>query len=301
VCASSGILTPRTWFPAGDDELAAIAKNASFPLIVKPRSQVLLSTMRKGRVVSSRDELAAAYVDFSRSHRHDSVLLRQRPELGQPMIQQFFAADHDSIYSVSGFSDYRHGLFVCRGAFKLAQWPRHAGVGIYFADAPVNTGLAGRIRALCEAARFVGVFEAEFVNDGREPRLIDFNPRFFGQIGFDVARALPSPLFIYLAATDDVARLRAEVDEARAWTRSGEMLYANRMAIAWTRVAERLVGRRSVIRTTHGASTSLARPRVVDAVADWTDWVPSVLDSVQQVAGVLRHPRSVLRAAVRGD
>jgi D-aspartate ligase len=293
--------TPRTWFPTGKRDIEAISLQASFPVIVKPRTQVLLSTLRKGRVVASPGELRTAYLDFAKLNQHDAQVTGERPFLAQPMIQEFCGEEGDqAIYSVSGFSDYRHGLFVARGALKLAQWPRRAGIGIQFADAPVNGALARRLRRLCEAVHFVGVFEAEFVGIDSEPMLIDFNPRLFGQVGFDMARALPSPFFTYLAAIGQIARLRLEVEAADAWRPSGQILFANRTALAWTRAAERLVGRTP-------ASGALQRKcdgqsgRVVDAVADGTDWVPSVLDSVQQIARVLIHPRSTIRAAVRGD
>jgi D-aspartate ligase len=300
-CASVGLRTPRTWFPARDEDLAAISERAAFPLIVKPRTQVLLTTLRKGRVVASQGDLRSAYSAFADLHRHDAHLIEQRPLLAQPMIQEFCAeGGHEAVYSLSGFSDHRHGLFVARGALKLAQWPRRAGIGILFADAPVDEGLAEQVKRLCEATRFIGVFEAEFVGIHRDPMLIDFNPRFFGQLGFDIARALPSPFFVYLAATEEVSRLRAEVEAARAWRSSEQLFFCNRTAMAWTRVAERLVGRKPASEVIVGGHNG-GSVRVVDLTTDDTDWVPGVLDSVQQIARVLRHPRSVLRAAMRGD
>jgi D-aspartate ligase len=300
-CAAAGIRTPRTWFPTSEDDLESIARQASFPLIVKPRTQVLLTTRRKGRVVASLDELRRAYVAFIDLDRHHPRLMEGRAFFAQPMIQEFCAeGGSEAIYSLSGFSDSRHGLFVCRAALKLAQWPRRAGIGIHFADAPVDEVLAQRVQRLCEAMRFVGVFEAEFVGSQTNPMLIDFNPRLFGQLGFDVARALDSPFFVYLAATEQFSRLRAEVDAARAWRPTGEILFANRTAMAWTRAAERLVGRQpapgAIGRVSNGHAV-----RTVDAVADGRDWVPGVLDSMQQLANVVGHPRSVLRAAKRGD
>jgi predicted ATP-grasp superfamily ATP-dependent carboligase len=300
-CSSVGLRTPRTWFPTCVEDLESIGREATFPVIVKPRTQVLFTTQRKGRLVASPGELRGAYESFLDLNRYDSTVLEGRPFLARPMIQEFCAEEGDeAIYSVSGFSDYRHGLFVARGAVKLAQWPRRAGVGIHFADAPVDEILAQRVQRLCEATRFVGVFEAEFVGIRGEPKLIDFNPRFFGQMGFDIARALPSPFFTYLAATDQVSRLRSEVEAARAWRPSGGMRFANRIAMAWARAAERLVGRKSASTALECVSDGRS-VRVVDAVADEKDWLPGLLDSVQQIASVFAHPRSVIRAAVRGD
>jgi D-aspartate ligase len=297
-CSSVGLRTPRTWFPTAEVDFESIAGQASFPVIIKPRTQVLLSTLRKGSLVASRGDLRAAYAAFVDQHRYDPRLMDGLGSLAQPMIQEFHG--DEAVYSVSGFSDYRHGLFVARAAVKLAQWPRSAGIGIHFADAPLDEVLACRVKRLCEATRFVGVFEAEFVTVHGEPMLIDYNPRFFGQMGFDVARGLPSPFLAYLAATGQVSRLRAEVQAARAWRPSGPMLYANRTALAWTRAAQRLVGR-ELTSGGFGHASNGQFVRTVDAVADSEDWVPGVLDSVQQIARVLGHPRSVIRSAMSGD
>ena len=223
-CSSVDLRTPRTWFPTGDDDIDSIAHQASFPVMVKPRTQVRLSTLHKGHVVGSAADLLPAYLDFVDLNRHNPQVTEGRSFLAQPMIQEFCADEDDkAIYSVSGFSDYRNGLFVVRASLKLAQWPRRAGIGILFADAPVDGALAGRLRRLCDALHFVGVFEAEFVGIHGDPKLIDFNPRLFGQVGFDVARALPSPFFTYLAATEQLSRLRVEVEAAEAWRPSRKM------------------------------------------------------------------------------
>jgi D-aspartate ligase len=296
-CSSVGLTTPRTWFPTAEADFEAVAGAASFPVIIKPRTQVLLSTLRKGNIVASSGGLRAAYAAFVDQHRYHPRSIA-RGALAQPMIQEFHGGE--AIYSVSGFSDYRHGLFVARAAIKLAQWPRSAGIGIHFADAPLDEGLARRVQRLCDAARFVGVFEAEFVTVHGEPTLIDFNPRFFGQMGFDVARGLPSPFLAYLAATQQISRLRAEVTAARDWRPSGPMLYANRTALAWTRAAQRLVGR-ELTSWRLGPASRGPFVRTVDAATDVNDWVPGILDSVQQIARVLGHPRSVIRSAMSGD
>jgi D-aspartate ligase len=305
-CAAEGLRTPRTWFP-NCDGLDVIAREATFPLIVKPRTQVLFRTQRKGRIVTTPSELEKAYADFVGMNRHEPRFTNDRPALAQPIIQELCGKPGvGAIYSLSGFCDHRHRLFVARAALKLAQWPRRAGVGIHFADAPVQADLAQRLQRLCERTRFTGVFEAEFVGMDGTPMLIDFNPRFFGQLGFDAARALPSPYLAYLAATEQFDRLAAEVEAARAWRPATPMVYANRTALTWTRAASLLVGRRARAPqdgsdgTPQAATTHGLTPRVVDAVHDANDVLPGLLDALQQIAKVLVHPRSVLRAAVRG-
>jgi predicted ATP-grasp superfamily ATP-dependent carboligase len=305
-CAEVGIATPRTWFPHGDADLDAVARDARFPLIIKPRTQVAFTTMRKGGVVSSAAELYDAHRAFARANRYDRRVRAQLADVEEPMLQEFWATRHEPIYAISGFVDARHGLFVARATRKLLQWPRRAGIGICFEDAPLDVDLAARIRALCERAGFVGVFEAEFVTGAGAPLLIDFNPRFFGQMGFDVARGLPSPYLVYLAAMGDVEALRGEVERAARWQPpAAPMFYVNGTTLTWTRAVERLVGHRPAALSPALESTSTRKGRVPPVVLDFTadhgDVWPGVIDGVRQISSVLRHPRATYRAASNGE
>src|ERR1700691_225242 len=52
-CGAAGLTAPATWFPSLDD-LNSVAEQVTFPAIIKPRTQVRFSTMRKGSIVRSR-------------------------------------------------------------------------------------------------------------------------------------------------------------------------------------------------------------------------------------------------------
>ncbi len=294
-CRAVGMHTPRTWLPTSWRDVERIAHEVDPPVILKPRTQVLFDTQFKGRVLWTREELRASYGEFLRTNRYDARMLARQPEVAWPMLQEFCGKPGDPIYSLSGFSDPRHDVFVARATYKLLQWPRQAGVGILFEDAPLCEDLTARVRRLCETTGFYGVFEAEFVEVGQERRLIDFNPRFFGQIGFDVARQLPSPYLVYLDAMGDVAGLRDAAREAQGWRRDRTIRFGNRAALRLTRAAERVVGQ-TIDRWANGASHGVP---LLDASLDPDDWVPGILDGVQQVALAMIHPRATLRSALR--
>lgn len=293
-CGDAGLSVPRTWFPKGGDT-EAVAREARFPLIVKPRTQVHFTSMVKGLIVRSPDELCRLYAQFARHNGYEATFGSTHPDIESPMVQEFHTGQ--PIYAISGFCHPAHGLLVARSSRKLIQWPRQAGVGIAFGDAPVDADLSSGIRRLCERTGFFGVFEAEFLVSSDPPLLIDFNPRFFGQMGFDAARGLPSPYLVYLAGMGDWSALAREVSAAQAWRPSGPMWYVNHTALAWTRAAEWVVGRRpaSLPEATMGDGLS-----VVGAVSYPGDLTPAVIDGVNQVVGALRHPRSALRVASRG-
>jgi len=298
LCESAGISVPRTWFPQNESDLEAVAREACQPLLIKPRTQVLFTSQRKARIVRAFDELKSAYADFLRYNRYDEHFLRSHPDVERPMLQECGSTD-EPIYSISGFCDASAGHFAVRASLKLLQWPPRAGVGLLFEDAPIHAELAAKLRRMCESVGFVGVFEAEFIGTPSGLRLIDFNPRFFGQMGFDVARGLPSPLLVYLAAVGDTDKLRAEVSAGSAWRAEGPTRFVNRTTLALTRAAERLVGRKPMgVAHVGGGNRAGA---TVDAVGDPHDWLPTLLDRVQQIGGALRHPRAMLTAARRRD
>ena len=101
-CTEAGLLAPRTWFPCGDD-LHSIAKEAKFPLIIKPRTQVRFRSMCKGRIVASRDDLVGAYRQFYADNDYDADLLAKHPDLKRPMIQELYGDGR--VYAISGFAD----------------------------------------------------------------------------------------------------------------------------------------------------------------------------------------------------
>ena len=296
-CAEVGLGTPNTWFPETVGDVDEAAANARFPIIVKPRAQVFFTSARKGVCITSAAELRSRYAAFVRDNTFERAIMVARPDMARPMVQELHAGD--PIYSVSGFFEPGRKLFVARGARKVLQWPRRAGVGIAFEDAPVEAELAEGVRRLCELTGFFGVFEAEFVTTRDGPKLIDFNPRLFNQIGFDIARGLPSPYFAYLAATGESARLEDAMRAAQRWQTNAAVVFEHRAMVAWTRAAERLTGR-TPEPVPFETPKRLGTVEVVDAAASGDDWLPGVVDGLRQIGSALQHPRAALRAAARG-
>ena len=69
---------------------------------------------------------------------------------------------------------------------------------------------------------YFGVFEAEFIRLGDERLLIDFNPRFFGQMGFDVARGLPIVGLAYEAALGGTQRVTQLLQASASWSTANQ-------------------------------------------------------------------------------
>lgn len=292
-----GLRLPRTWFPESEADLDAISREARFPVLIKPTTQILYSTHRKGHPVSEPSQLAEEYRAFSRDGYAD-MLVRFDPAVARPMVQEFHPEAAQGIYSLSGFVDETGELFEVRGAMKVLQRPRRLGVGVCFESAPVREDLADGLKRLCKRLGYHGVFEVEFIQTKDDFLLIDFNPRYYGQMGFDIARGLPLPLLAYHAALGDRDALEREVKAAREWRGRGEV-FCNRIALEMLLNLQRLSGALPGEEARQWRQwLESHRGLAVDPLIDSDDLVPSAVELAQILYVSARHPRAFLRAMV---
>jgi predicted ATP-grasp superfamily ATP-dependent carboligase len=302
-CAAVGLETPRTWLPRTDADVDAVARDATFPVLIKPQTQVLLSPHRKAAVVEHPAALRAAIRQFTSSVRHHETVRRHDPEVQRPMVQEFVPQTRDGVYSLSGFVGAGGELLVVQGTRKVLQRPLLTGIGLCFEDADVVPELARGIAALCRHVGYDGVFEAEFIDAGGRLLLIDFNPRFFGQMGFDVARGANLPHYAYLTA---IGRAREAETLARAAARrlaAGRepRVYCNALQVGLYLPLLYAAGRidgATVGRWTRWLVSN--RRRATDAVLARGDLLPAAVDAVSSIAQQLQHPRSTWRTAATG-
>jgi hypothetical protein len=160
--------------------------------------------------------------------------------------------------------------------------------------------LAEGLRALCRRVGYHGVFEAEFVERGGRRLLIDFNPRFFGQMAFDVARGLDLPRLAYLEAIGDRAALRAAVEGARrAAARREGRVYCHRIQLEIFLALLRLTGRISRAEARRWRTwRAAAGPLAADPFLDAGDPAPAAIEAVSSLWQTAIHPRSALRSAL---
>jgi predicted ATP-grasp superfamily ATP-dependent carboligase len=297
-CVEVGIEVPQT-LGLGDLEIeSTIVRGVPFPVLLKPRTQVYLKSGIKGFIAHDHVELASELARFRELVAFDPVLLDRHPDIAEPMIQEYLAAAETSIFSVSGFVDAQ-GRVVARGAMKVLQRPRKVGIGLCFESRELEPGLVDKLSALCKKIGYHGAFESEFIVHGRRRLLIDFNPRFYSQMGFDVARGLPLPLLVWHAARGDEQRLGAELDRARAWQPKGGEVYCHKTMLDLVLGLQGLSGQmtRDEVRRWR-AWYAEHEERATDAVRDADDRLPSVIDAAQWVQHFARHPRSFVRSFV---
>lgn len=297
--AQAGIESVRTWFPADDAALAAVAREARFPVLIKPRTQVLWPSLHKGTRVDRPEELPATYAAYVRRWRYAPLLVAERPDLARPMVQEYHSEAEQQIDSVTAFIDASGAFFAARAAVKVLQQPRRLGIGVCFEDAALDPRIGAALAALCRDTGYFGVFEAEFIRKGARRLLIDFNPRYYNQMGFEIARGLPLPLLVHAAAAGDEPRLRAAIRDAQATPAGAARIYCHRLALTITLAAQRLSGRmRAGDVQRWRAWYRRSRRHAVDATFDRQDLLPGLLATASELRRTLRHPRASFRAIV---
>jgi hypothetical protein len=131
-------------------------------------------------------------------------------------LQQFAADGSQNVQSITGFIDRSGRLFVTRRSTKVLQRSQPVGVGVCHEALPASPALSQMTYLLCRQLNYFGVFEVEFIWFNGRWAVIDFNPRFYNQVGLDISRGMPLPLLAFLDASGQTEALREAVAKAQA-------------------------------------------------------------------------------------
>jgi hypothetical protein len=257
----------------------------------------MFKSQKKGTLVESSDELESRYFAIA-SQPYATQLLEFDPAAPRPMVQEFFRDAATGIYNISAFV---HSGRLCGalGARKLLQQPRRVGTGVCFEEAPVVPELAAGLERLAVQVGFSGVFEAEFINADANPLLIDFNPRFYNQMQFDIARGLPLPLLAYHDALGNHRDVEGLVDRVQLEDGPGNRVYVDLISLRTLFWAQGLSGAISPAERKQWNDWYMQhRDRCIYAAFDPDDKIPFWVAAVQHVARSARHPRHFLRSMV---
>jgi len=288
-----GISTPRTWYPREEAELPAIMAEAP-GVIVKPRSQTFYGTHAKGERATKLVQLQRIWSRY-RGSGFAREVAESMSDVDFPMVQEYLPLTASRVVSISGFAGRSGELMTSRASCKVLQLPRRAGVGLCFESVEPDPQLQQSLEALCARVGFYGVFEAEFAEHAGRQFLIDFNPRYFGQMGFDIARGMPLPWLAQLCATghEDQARQLAAHHPA-----SGERQYsADSLALRWHLFFGGMLGAISSTERRQWRRWLAARPEHFhDAIASRNDRGPAIASMIGRMWNTLTHPRSYWRS-----
>jgi D-aspartate ligase len=299
-CAAVGIETPRSWYPDGEGDLAHIASAATFPLLIKQRTQVLSTTHSKGVVVGSAAEFLKRYPEFVKTNPHGDAVAQRRPEACSPMLQEYLPEVLEGTMLVAGFVDRSGQLVAARASTKILQRPRRLGIALCLEETTLDATIVERLSALCRRVGYYGVLHVEFVPVRGRLLLIDFNPRFYHHMAFEAARGLPLATLAYYAACNDEARFSSAGTAAALDGVPTGRAFTHRLDLSVAVLGQRL-GRRTTARDAGRWQrwVNEHRAAMVDAVSHREDRFPLLVDIASHLAEWLRHPRSFLRRILR--
>jgi D-aspartate ligase len=293
-CAEVGIETPRTvglTLASTDRETADRLAHARYPLLLKPRVRVMSDRGMKGFIVPSPDALASQLARYRALATFDPGFTARHRELTDPIAQEYHSVGETSTLSLAGFVD-AGGDCVALAATKILQRPRRVGIGLCFDDRALDASLVERVAALCRLVGYHGVFEVEFLVAADRLLLIDFNPRFYSQMGFEIARGLQLPLLVWRAAHGE-----APARDGGPRPRADGQIYSHKRMLDLMLVLQRLSGRMSgdeVARWRTWHRRARRAGRATDAVHDPDDRIPALVDGARWIGEFARHPRSFM-------
>lgn len=292
--ARVGIDSPGTWYPQTEEDLRAVFE-AAHPCIVKPRTQTFFVSHAKGGVATTLPELVALWSQYRAAHYHAAVLADMKG-IEVPMVQKFLPSAAKSVYSITGFVAADGSVLASRGSNKVLQHPPRAGIGLCFESMEPDASLTQRLASLCRDIGYYGVFEAEFIRDGEREVLIDFNPRYFGQMGFDIARGMALPWIAYLSAVGN--HTGAQQAAHGSLDGGSPRYYVDSLALRWYLTAGRLFGGVSRSERRRWLDWLDAnRGATVDAIAAERDRAPWFAALAARLWYSARHPRAFWRIA----
>jgi predicted ATP-grasp superfamily ATP-dependent carboligase len=298
-CDEVGIETPQSVALGGSSsagEAATRVGHLRYPLLLKPRVRIMLQGGVKGLIVRTPAALGTLLARFRRLVTFDPAFTDRHPGIAEPVAQEYLPLGETSILSLAGFVDAA-GECVALASMKILQRPRKVGIGLCFEARPVEEALVAKIAALCRRVGYTGVFEAEFVAAGDRRLLIDFNPRFYSHMGFEVARGLELPMSVWRASRGQAPAIAEHAVHAHP---DGE-IYCHRRLLDLTLAAQRLSRRMSrdeVTRWRGWHERATRAGTATDAVRDPADRAPALVDGARWVADFARHPRSFVNGFV---
>lgn len=288
-----GICTPKTWYPREEAELAAIMEEAP-GVIVKPRSQTFYGAHAKGERATKLVQLRRIWSRY-RGYGFAREVTESMSDVELPMVQEYLPLTASRVVSISGFADTSGRIIASRASCKVLQMPRRAGVGLCFESVRTDPKLQQSLENLCARVGYHGVFEAEFAEHAGRHFLIDFNPRYFGQMGFDIARGMPLPWLAHLFSTGQEDEARQLAAGLRA---SDEHEYsADSLALRWHLFFGGILGRISASERRHWRQWLSARPEQFhDTIASRHDRGPAIASVIGRTWSTLAHPRAYWRS-----
>ncbi len=287
-CESAGQLVPSTAAPDDPEAAVLAARELGYPLMLKPKSHLVVGSAERGRLVHDEAELRRAYHRYAVTPGQTQIAASY-PELRWPLLQRYLPSARRCVYSVSGIKDADTGIVTAALSRKLEQWPPHVGTSTVQSVCNDQQILEAGLRTVDRLVSR-GIFELELLADDDKLLAIDMNPRAFGFIRLDMAIGNDLPWLWWLTTLGAVAR---------------RPLPDNYPQMECRFVIPYLVGR--TIRRLSGPRGVGHGPADVDVATPWVSMLGLRSDPLPMLIAnlrLLRHPGSLVRpylAALRQE
>lgn len=184
-CDAAGQPVPSAATPDDPEGAIVVARTLGYPLIVKPKSHLVVGASNRGQLVRSEAALRKAYHRYDVAPGHEEIAARY-PELRWPLLQAYLPSAQTCVYSVSGIKDADRGILTAILTSKREQWPPDVGVSTVQGTCNDERILTAGLKTVDELIS-CGIFELELLTDGKKLLAIDLNPRAFGFMMLDMA------------------------------------------------------------------------------------------------------------------
>ncbi len=303
-CAKVGIASPKTWLVHSDSELKDLVGRLSYPVLIKPRSQIGSLTHGKGTICNSPEDVLTEYPKFMRKNSYVPAISNFDPFVHWPMIQSFHKDAMGQTLSVAGYISQDGKTFLVRSSRKVIQRPRKLGIGLCFEGCELPEKIAMQCRNLCRELGYFGAFELEmiYIEDSQTYLLIDFNPRYYSQMAFEITRDLALPGLVFAEATGKTGEHEKLIRVANNWSSQKRYIYSIKW-LFYLFLSTALLGRNITLKEYRGWLKWLHADNVqyVDAVMDKRDLLPLIGDTMTQIIHYVRHPFSTWRRFFRDN
>lgn len=160
-----GVPIPWTHYPADLDEVGRLAREISYPCVVKAKQEMGINVVAYAH---DPEDLVKKYARIMETHGFSA------PEL--PLIQEYLTGD-----GVGFFAIYQRGS--CGPTFqhhRLREFPPSGGVSVY-SESFYDERVERYGKQMLDALNWHGVAMVEFkLNKAGEPLLLEINPKFWG-------------------------------------------------------------------------------------------------------------------------
>jgi biotin carboxylase len=279
-CAAIGQPVPLARTPTDLESALEAARELAYPLILKPKSHLVVGAAERGRLIHDETELRARFCAYTPAPGQ-SILAERYPELRWPLLQRYIPSARQRVYSVSGLKDADLGIVTASLSYKREQYPPDIGTSTVQISGRDQEILAAGLRAADQLVTR-GIFELELLVGNEGFLAIDLNPRAFGFMNLDIALGHDLP-WLWLRSTIEPVAPQSERPQSVA-------LEARHVILHFLR-------RLSVKRTPTPRDHSIERrdsqnPRAWISILGYpNDPLPMFLSHAQ----LLRNPRSLVR------